>query len=176
MSETNGTPARSFDDLDTVSSFEIVLDGFHFRLIEPSVIQLAARGVIPPGLLVGPAARAEGAEALQHVILDEKLQDNLLVTSLLEPRLWAGDPAECPDGMKPLRVIGKYRDALILGLLARLYDTTVVRGAAFRSEQEGNGDARAATGQGVGADAVASVTSASQRVRRGVRAHGRVRS
>lgn len=155
MSDSNGNAPRSFDELEAETTFTEVIDGFHFRMVEPSLTQMAARGVLPPGLLLpGPEGAAAGTNDVRaHLLFDEKMQDALLEKSLIAPRVWAGDETACPDGRRPICLLGRFRDRLIVALLSRLFGSEAVRGAAFRGEERTGGQDSPA-GEAVGANAV----------------------
>jgi hypothetical protein len=123
------------------NTFEIEVDGAMFRCARPSGAQLVARGVLPPALILNKIDRGspEMNGDRHRVLLDEKAQDALLDAVLIEPKIWDGDFAACPEGMVPRRALASVRDVLVVTILSQLYDTEVVRGAAFRDGEGGGG-------------------------------------
>lgn len=120
---------RPWSELLDESRFVEDIDGFRYVIAEPSALQLAARGVVPPGMLTGKGGdEADGT----RIVVDETVQNGLLESSLIEPRVCAACQHECEHGKLPIGHVAKHRDRLVLAILSRLYDTQVVRGAAFR--------------------------------------------
>ncbi len=89
---------------------------------------------------------------VERVLLDEKAQDALLLSSLVEPKVGT----DIPD----LAALGKHRDTLILAILNRLSGVEAVDAARFpgeapagepdRADGAGDGDAPVASAPAVG--------------------------
>ena len=147
-------PGRSWSELEAETTFEVECDGFIYKLAEPSVLQLVAKGFVPAALATG---LAEGSDRLRVVgeskfLIDEKMQDAMLLAYVYEPALWAGKVADCPEGSVPLVRIGRHRDQLVAAILTRVFQSPEIRGAAFRGEGR-NGTAPVARGKGKRANA-----------------------
>lgn len=158
-----GNP-RPWSELEAESRFTVELDGFAFVLAEPSALQLAARGVIPPAAVTGKAGTEPGGGS--KLVMDESVQNGLLESSLIEPRVCAACTKVCEHEMVPIAHISRQRDRLVLAILNRLFDTEVVRGARFRSGV-GDGSAVRPDRAGVGPSANGSSRPAGKRVRSG---------
>ena len=129
-------PGRSWSELEAETTFEVAVDGFVYKLTEPSVLQLVAKGFVPAALATG---LAEGSDRFRVVgeskfLIDEKMQDAMLLAYVYEPALWAGKVADCPEGSVPLVRIGRHRDDLVAAILTRVFQSPEIRGAAFRGE------------------------------------------
>ncbi len=130
---------RPWSDLEGSTSFEVGIDGYVYKLTEPSVLQLVAKGFVPAALVIGQAGgQASSSVAQSKFLIDEATQDAMLLTYVVEPALYKGPIADCPEGSVPLVRIGRHRDTLINAILSRLFDAELTRGAAFRGI-EGDG-------------------------------------
>ena len=147
----NNAPGRPWSELEDETVFELDLDGFKYRLAEPSIMQLLARGFVPQALVFGGHAAANGTAPEIKFLADEKVQDQMILTHVVEPVLWAGPVEECPAGQVPLARIGRHRDQIINAVLGKVFDSKLVRGVAFRGE--GGPEPEASPGgESVGAD------------------------
>lgn len=127
---------RPWSELEAHSRFELVIDGFKYVIREPSVMQLLAKGFIPQTLVL-PGNRQNGAapgEVKISFLADEKMQDQMVLAHVIEPRLVADKDADTASGDIPFSWIGRHRDQIVNAILSRIFDTELARGAAFRGE------------------------------------------
>ena len=153
-------PGRSWSELEGQTTFGLEVDGFIFKLAEPSVTQMLARGYVPQALVFGQqrngAVQSGPPEA--KFLVDEKTQDHLILSHVIEPVLWDGK-GDQPEGSVPLARLGRFRDRIINAIFDRIFNAEIVRGAAFRGEQ-GSGPESDPGGEGVGSDGRGAATTA----------------
>lgn len=144
-------PGRSWSELEGQTTFQLEVDGFVFLLAEPSVVQMLARGYVPQALVFSQQRNGNGSGPPEaKFLVDEKTQDHLILSHVLEPVLWDG-VGQQPEGSVPLARLGRYRDRIVNAIFDRIFNAEIVRGAAFRGG-EGTGEEARPGGEGVGPD------------------------
>lgn len=152
-------PGRSWSELEGQTTFRLEVDGFHFLLAEPSVTQMLARGYVPQALVFGQQQQRNGSGPPEaKFLVDEKTQDHLILSHVIEPVLWDGS-GEQPEGSVPLARLGRFRDRIINAIFDRIFNAEIVRGAAFRGG-EGSGPESDPGSEGVGPDAGGAASAA----------------
>lgn len=141
---------RPWSDLEGSTTFEVrTEDGFVYKLIEPAILQLVAKGFVPAALIPGIDAGSDRSKIVgqSKFLIDEKMQNEMILSHVIEPVLWAGAVADCPEGSVPLVRIGRHRDLIVAKILDRLFSDVTIRGAAFRGKER---DGRKAVAGGKG--------------------------
>lgn len=131
---------RSWSELDDATSWTETIDGFAYRLREPSVVRLLGKGIELPVVAVedGRAVSRNARGEEKAFYLSEKEQREVLADCLIEPVIGKDVPS--------LDSLGSHADILVIAIIKRIYGGALVRAASFRRE-EGEGAVDRADGE-----------------------------
>lgn len=134
--------------------FEVEVGEVSFKCRVASGTELMAAGVLPPPI-VDPElsmderqkrALAAAEKVGERLVSDTSAVDSMLAVMMVEPKLWRGDDAVCPDDAVSVAALGPYRDELFTKCLGHIgYAEERRKALDFRDPQEA-GAAAAASG------------------------------
>lgn len=139
---------RPWSELKEVTTWSEEIDGFQYRLKEPSIVRLMGKGVVLPSVEIKEGrviSRAPNGQE-KTFYLNEKEQEIVLRDCVVEPALHEGK-GEPKHGAIDISDLGSHADVLVISIIKRIYGGALVRAATFRGGER-EGEVGAADGEG----------------------------
>lgn len=127
---------RPWSELKNETTWTEEIDGWVYRLRDPSVTRLMGKGVVLPSVEIkdGRVISRTPSGQEKTFYLTDKEQEIVLRDVLVEPVIYDGK-GEAPEGAIRFLDMGSHADVLVISVIKKIYGGALVRAATFRGEQ-----------------------------------------